>query len=260
MIAVLLLALSAVVEEPTPATIAAAQHLFYSARYADAAAAALAARANHPMDLEGYELRSSALLFQIKRALEIPANPKRSLDQCAACAGWMAEFQEDVSRGLELARARVRANAADTDATFYVGKLQLNWVWLHLGTLGRRTGWSQYWEARRALDAVLKQQPDNVRAIVARAWIDYIVGTRVPRGTRWLLGGGNRTRALAATRDAAAMRAEPFVAAEAGFALWEMQVREQRLEDAAITARDLLDDFPANEELRRFVTSQRGTR
>jgi hypothetical protein len=260
MLAMMLLALTAVVQEPTPPTIAAAQHLFYSARFADAAAAALAARANHPTDLEGYELRSSALLFQIKRVLEVPANPKRSLDQCASCARLMADFQEDVSRGLEIARARVRANAGDTEAMFYVGKLNLNWVWLHLGTLGRRTGWNQYWEARRSLEAVLKQQPDNVRAIVARAWIEYIVGTRVPRGTRWLLGGGNRTRALAAMRDAAAMPAERFVAAEAGFALWEMQVREQRLEDAATTARTLLDDFPANEELRRFVAGQRGTR
>jgi hypothetical protein len=31
-----------------------------------------------------------------------------------------------------------------------------------------------------------------LRARVARAWIDYIVDTRMPLGTRWLLGGGNK--------------------------------------------------------------------
>ena len=260
MLVLLMLALAAGIEEPSSPTIASAQHLFYSARYAEAAAAALAARVAHPADLEGYELRTSALLFQIKRAIEIPANPKRSLELCAVCPALLRDFQEDVDRGLELARGRVRDNPNDTEAMFYVGKLNLNWVWLHLGTLGRKTGWSEYWEARRTLDAVLKEQPANVRAKGARAWIDYIVGTRVPRGTRWLLGGGNRKKALMVMREAAEMPAEPFVAAEAGFGLWDMQVRERSVAEATLTARTLLADFPANEELRRFLAGNGGTR
>jgi len=61
---------------------------------------------------------------------------------------------------------------------FFLGKLDLNYVWLQLGPLRRKTGWDEYWEARRSLDAVLKANPRHVRARVARAWIDYIVDTR----------------------------------------------------------------------------------
>ena len=56
-----------------------------------------------------------------------------------------------------------------------------------------RAGWILYQlgrhaDARRSLDAVIKDHPRNVRALVARAWIDYIVDTKMPWGTRWLLG------------------------------------------------------------------------
>jgi hypothetical protein len=82
----------------------------------------------------------------------------------------------------------------------------------------------------------------------------------VPRGTRWLLGGGNKRKALLVMREAAGMPAEPFVEAEAGFGLWDMQVRERSFAEAAVTARELLTDFPGNEELRRFLAGNGGTR
>src|SRR5216683_694897 len=47
-----------------------AQRCFYNAHYAEAAAVALELRAAEPNELSGYELRSSALLFQLKRALD----------------------------------------------------------------------------------------------------------------------------------------------------------------------------------------------
>ena len=81
-------------------------------------------------------------------------------------------------------------------------------MWLELGLLGHKTGWDEYWEARKSLDAVLKQNPNHVRARVARGWIDYIVNTRMPWGTRWLLGGGNKKRGIAAVREASTMDAE----------------------------------------------------
>jgi hypothetical protein len=136
---------------------------------------------------------------------------------------------------------------------FFLGKLNLNYVWLQLGTLGRKTGWDEYWEARRSLDQVLKQNPQHIRAKVARAWIDYIVATKMPRGTRWLLGGGNRTRGLQAVREAAAADADLFVRAEAAFALWDMQVRERNIAAALVTAGTLFQDFPENPGLRRFL-------
>jgi hypothetical protein len=235
-----------------------AQHLFYSAKYREAAEAALAARLTDPQNLETYELRSSALHFQIKRALELPTNPKRSIELCDVCPVLMTAFLAETTAGLELARARLREAPGDEDAMFYVGKLNLNWVWLQLGTLSRKTGWSEYWEARKTLDAVIARHPDNIRARVARAWIDYIVGTRVPRGTRWLLGGGNRKKALTMVGQAAAVAAERFVHAEAGFALWDMQVRERNFDAAVASARELLIEFPDNQELKKFLTA-RGT-
>jgi hypothetical protein len=49
----------------------------------------------------------------------------------------------------------------------------------------------------------------------------------MPRGTRWLLGGGKRKQALKNVRDAAQMDSDFFTHAEAEFALWDMHVRER---------------------------------
>ena len=103
-------------------------------------------------------------------------------------------------------RATRRQTLADDDALFFLGKLNLNYVWLHLETLGRKTGWSEYWEARRSLDAALKDNPLHMRARVARAWVDYIVDTKMTRGTRWVLGGGSKKRAFIGAREAARRR------------------------------------------------------
>jgi hypothetical protein len=152
-----------------------------------------------------------------------------------------------------IARARLGEAPGDEETLFLLGKLDLNYVWLQLGIVGRKTGWDEYWEARRALDKVLKQNPHHVRAKVARAWIDYIVDTKMPRGTRWLLGGGNKKRGLRAMREAAGVDAAPFVRAEAGFALWDMQVRERNIAEARATAATLAEAFPDNPELRKFL-------
>ena len=62
----------------------------------------------------------------------------------------------------------------------------------------------------------------------ARAWIDYIVDTRMPWGTEWMLGGGNRKKALAVMREAAVDSDDFYDTAEALFGLWDMQVREKQ--------------------------------
>jgi len=148
----------------------------------------------------------------------------------------------------------IGAHPDDEDTLFFLGKVDLNYVWLQLGTLGRKTGWDEYWEARRSLDHALRMDPRHVRARVARAWVDYIVGTTVPRGVRWLLGGGNKKRGLLAVRDVVAQGSgDVFVQAEATFALWDMQVREHEVREAVATARGLARDFPENAELRTFL-------
>ena len=109
------------------------------------------------------------------------------------------------------------------------------------------------WEGRRALDALLKTHPQNVRGIVARAWIDYIVDTKMPWGTRWVLGGGNRKRALAAMADAARIETDVFSHAEVRFALWDLRVREHDVAGALAIARVLASDFPDNREVAEFL-------
>lgn len=238
-------------------TLADAQSLFYNARYDAAAAMALALRSSHTedpaADLAAYELRTSALHFQLKGALGDRPDKEKTFKRCVACPELMAAFLSDTARGQALARARLRTNPGDEAALFFLGKLDLNYVWLQLGTLGRKTGWDQYWEARKSLDAVLRRNPRHVRARVARAWIDYIVDTRMPRGTRWLLGGGSKKRALIAVREAASAEADFFIHAEAEFALWDMQVRERNLTEATAIARRLARDFPGNRELANFL-------
>lgn len=227
--------------------------MFYSGRYQEAAALSVGARGSADEDLAASELRSSALLFQIRRTFGDPEDKEQALKRCAFCRDLTAEFLAETTRGQTLARARLKDDPADETALFFLGKLDLNYVWLQLGTFGRRTGWSEYWEARHSLDAVLKQNPGNVRARVARAWVDYIVDTKLPRGTKWLLGGGSRKRGLLALEQAAKSDADFFVQAEATFALWDMQMRERNLTAAIVTARSLARDFPDNHELTRFL-------
>jgi hypothetical protein len=230
-----------------------AQRLFYNGRYEAAAAKTVELRARQPLDLAAFELRSSTLLFQLKAALGDRRDKDAAFQSCGPCPGLMAAFLADTAEGQKVARARLAADPADDAARFFLGKIDLNYVWLQLGELGHKTGWTEYWEARKSLDAVLVRNPKHVRARVARAWIDYIVDTKMPRGMRWVLGGGNRKRALVAVREAAAEETDFFVHAEAAFALWDLQMRERNVSGAVVTARGLARDFPENRELAAFL-------
>ena len=228
--------------------------LFYSGQYEAAAGLALSARESDPENLLAFELRSSALHFQIRRVLGTPKDRDSAWKACASCQELMTAFLAETDLGRNAAQARLKRNPSDPEALFFLGKLDLNFVWLHLATLGRKTGWSEYWEARKTLDALLKIDPTHVRGRVARAWIDYIVATKVPRGIRWMVGGGNKNRGLQVVRDASRAKAPPTVQAEAMFALWDMQVREKQLPDAVVTARALSREFPENRDLTKFLS------
>ncbi len=233
-------------------TLTDAQRLFYNAHYEAAAAVTAALRSQDSEDLATDELRTSALLFQLRALLEGRAG-KKEVRNCAACPGLIAEFSADILHGQGVARARLSVNPSDEEALYFLGKLNLNYVWLQLGPLKKKTGWGEYWEARHSLDAALRQNPQHIRARVARAWIDYIVDTRLPWGARWLLGGGDRKRALTAVREAAGMDSDFYDHAEAEFALWDMYVRERDLTRAAEVARRLTRDFPDNREVAAFL-------
>ena len=247
------------VDDVLPAALDDAQRSFYNGRYEVAAALALEVRSADTEDLATYELRTSALLFQLKALLGEQRDREKAFKACLTCPDLLAAFLDETARGRTIARARLDVDAADEAALFFLGKLDLNYVWLQLGPLGRRTGWNEYWEARRSLDAVLKRNPEHVRARVARAWIDYIVDTRMPWGTSWLLGGGNKKRASIVMREAAAAEADFFTQVEAEFALWDLHVRERRIAEAVDVARGLARDFPDNRDLAKFLdTHDRG--
>ena len=230
-----------------------AQYAFYNGRYDEAAAQPCTPPHPDAYALATCELRTSALLFQLKRIVEGQPDRDAAFKRCRECPRLVTDFLSATSHGQALARSRIAANPSDDAARFYLGKLDLNYVWLQSGVLGKKKGWSEYREARRSLNAVLEENPQHIRARVARAWIDYIVATRVPRLLRWLLGGGSRTRGLAAVREAAHANADFFAHAEAAFALWEMERREQHIPEAVTVAKELLRDFPENEELATFL-------
>jgi len=238
-----------------PSQLDDAHELFYSGRYEAAAALALDIRLSDAGNLDASELRTSALHFQIRRALGEPKDREKAWKACAVCQELMPVFLEELAVGQAEARARLMKNPVDDEAQFFLGKLDLSYIWLQLATIGKKTGWKEYWEARRSLDAVLKRRPDHIRARVARAWIDYIVDTKLPFGTAWILGGGNKNRGLAVVREAAVAEADRFVQAEAMFALWDMQVREKKFPEAVVTARALSEDFPDNADLAKFVAT-----
>jgi len=243
---------------PPSAALEQAQRFFYNGNYEDSAAAADALCVARPEDLDACELRTASLLFQIKGALgETSARDKTTAwKQCAACPTLMSAFLADTVRGQTSIRDRLTVHPDDEDALFFLGKLDLNYVWVQLGMLGRKTGWDEYWEARRSLDRVLEMNPAHVRARVARGWVDYIVGSTVPKGVRWLLGGGNKKRGLLSVREVAERGdAEFFDRVEAMFALWDMQVREREFAGAVASARTLARDFPEKRELRKFLAT-----
>lgn len=239
--------------EPVDSTpLTTAQRFFYNGDYEQTAA--LTSTACGPIEsLALCELRTSALLFDIKKAIGNNSNRDKAWKACVKCQQLMPIFLADTARGQVAARAQLASAPDDVATRFLLSKLDLNYVWLQLGVLGRKTGWGEYWEARRGLDKVLSTQPDHLRARVARAWIDYIVDTRMPAGTRWVLGGGNKKRALQVMQQAASAEGDYFARAEAGFAFWDVLTREKKLPEATAIARRLACDFPENGELRRFL-------
>jgi tetratricopeptide (TPR) repeat protein len=249
-----------VAAQSEPRTLTDAYRLFYNAHYEEASALAESLRASAPQTLENDEVRTSALLFQLRGLLNgqdaRDGDKNEALKRCTACAALLASFMADLHHGQALARSALKITPNDEEALFFLGKLDLNYVWLELGLLGHKTGWDEYWEARKSLDAVLKRNPKHVRARVARGWIDYIVNTRMPWGTRWILGGGNKKRGMTAVRDASKMEADFFTRAEADFALWDMTVRERDFAEAVRLAERLTRDFPDNREVARFLNNR----
>jgi hypothetical protein len=236
-------------------TLEDAQRAYYNGRYQAAAAMTLDPCMSGVNGLAACEVHTAALHFQIRRGMGQSEDRGAAWKRCDICPSVLTAFKTALARGQTMARARLLEQPTDDETRFLLGKLDLNYVWLQAGTIGRKTGWAEYKEARRSLEAVLERQPGHMRARVARAWIDYIVDSKLPWGTRWMLGGGDKKRGLATVRDAAGTESEFFVRTEARFSLWDMQLREKDVDGARETARILVRDFPENEELRKFLAA-----
>jgi tetratricopeptide (TPR) repeat protein len=235
------------------ATLDDAQRLFYTALFAEAAAAAHELTDADPGNLAAWEVRTSALHFQLRRLVGDAKDKKGAFTRCADCPHVLALFLADVNSGRAAARERLARNPMDDEARFFLGKMDLSYLWLQLATLDRKTGWKEYWEAKDLLETILEKDPMHVRARVARAWMDYIVGSRVPWGTRWVMGGGSKSRGLKMVREAAETPADFYTQIEAQFGLWEMLTREGRRDEAVTVANALLVRFPDNKDLAKFV-------
>jgi hypothetical protein len=239
-------------------SLAQAQALFYDGRYAEASALAQTLPADEDM-LPVYEFRTASLHFQIREAVGNARDRAKAFNDCPACREQFDLFMRELRLGQSLAREALAQNPKDATALYFLGKLDLNYVWLVLGTLGRKTGWNEFWEARHSLDALLTGDPHHLRGRVALAWIEYIVDTKMPWGTAWMLGGGNKRKALAAMQEAASSQGEFYSQAEAVFGLWDMQVREGAFPAALVTARRLAAQFPANHGVSSFIARYDGS-
>ena len=231
----------------------AAQRLFYTSKFAAAADQALQLVTQSPSDLAAFELRISALHFQIRRASGSGKNRKAAMAACKTCPALLEVFFAEIKRGRAAARQRLAEAPDDEQAMYYLAKMDTSYLFLQLSTVGKRTGWDEYWEAKQLLEDVLEKNPNHVRAQVAQAWMDYVIGKHVPWGTRWVMGGGSSDRGLRAMREAAAAPGDFYSEVEAEFALWEMLVRDGRRDEAVPVARELLVRFPENEELAKFI-------
>ena len=172
-----------------------AQRSFYSGHYEAAAALSVSlCAAGADNDLEACELRTSSLHFQIRRAMGDAADRERAWTMCATCPDLLSLLIADID-------ARARSHGHDssgirtTRQPCLAGQdrpqcLASAWERVDarlVGTsIGRR---GRLWTA--CSNAILA-----ISARASRAWIDYIVGTKMPRGTRWLLGGGNKKKGL----------------------------------------------------------------
>src|SRR5688500_16231350 len=106
MTAVLVAALSVSAHAAGP-ELADAQRAFFNARYQSAADLALELQTSNPDALPSYELRTSALHFQLRDALGPGTDKGKAFKACAACPDLLKAFLDTTKQGQDIARARL---------------------------------------------------------------------------------------------------------------------------------------------------------
>src|SRR5262245_27317817 len=115
----IVLAALAQAHSPVPAAeltgLRLAQHHFLSGRFQAAADVAAPLRSG-PDGLAAYELRTSALHFQLRRLIGEAPNKGKVFRQCADCQGLLDAFMKDLNDGKALAKAQLKTNAENQAA------------------------------------------------------------------------------------------------------------------------------------------------
>src|SRR5258705_12972354 len=123
--AAILVALTALTPPATPTDLDEAQRLFYNGRYDAANALTLTLCTGDLEGLAACELRSSTLLFQIKRVIGGQRDKDKALRPCSRCAEWIAAFKAVTLSAQRGARARLQAAPEDSDTRVLLGKIDL---------------------------------------------------------------------------------------------------------------------------------------
>src|SRR4051794_37752158 len=99
---------SAAAQDPLP-TLDAAQLMFYNGGHAAAADAARALCTTEPETLAACKLRTSSLLFQLRRAIGDAPDRDKAFAACQACPELLSVFVADTRAAQEVARTRLKA-------------------------------------------------------------------------------------------------------------------------------------------------------
>ena len=185
------------------------------------------------------------------------ADRDRAFKQCAACPVLLAEFQAEITLGQAAARGAA-ANADNDNARFFLGKIDLNYVWMQLATLGNCTRWDPGHGSAQGHGSH-HQAPADAHPRPRRAGVDRL-HRRHPRDLGLPLGAGRwqqETRAGLDARGGQRRHGHHFTdRSEVG--LWEMLVREKQFAEAKTIAKALATEFPENKELAIFIKTHGG--
>ena len=145
----------------SPGSLEAAQRLFYTSKFAAAAEQALQLVSRDPANLAAWELRTSALHFQIRRASGTGKDRKAAMAACKACPPLLEVFSAEFKRGREAARQRLAEAPNDEEAMYYLAKIDTSYLFLQLSTVGKRTGWDAVLGSETAAREGAGEEPES---------------------------------------------------------------------------------------------------
>jgi hypothetical protein len=224
-----------------------AREALYSEQYVLADQHVMNARRLCPTDPESYELRTGLLILRTKQVLKIAGGDRKD---CADCESLVIQFEKDFEKGRALADAALQQNLKDERLMFLSGKLYLNRVWMNVDILDKAaSSGGPYRDARDRIEEVLRRNPRHIRALVASAWINYMIASR-NRATRLLLRTfgikGDKKKAFDHLAIALAEQGDEYAYWEAKFTQRDLLKRENKRSEVEAVTEELRTRFPKN--------------